>query len=135
MVRTGLLNDFDAIDQFDPFAGDRREEIAQGRVFVAEIDERVVGYVTFSNPGFIGKPFINFLAVDPAFRRRGIASSLLDAIEKHIGTGRLFASTEEDNTVMLALFDQKGWSRAGHVAGVNDDGLAECFYFRDIRRA
>lgn len=133
MVRTGLPSDFDVIDRFDPFAGDRREELAQGRVLVAEAEGCVVGYATYSNPGFIGRPFIHFVAVDPDHRRRGVARALLHAVEARVGAGRLFVSTEEENAAMLALLDREGWTNAGRVTGVNDDGAAECFFYRDIK--
>ena len=132
MIRVGLPNDFDQIERFDPFAGDRRAELAEGRVLVAEVAGHVAGYATFSNPGFIGHPFLHFVAVEPRHRRRGIACSLLQAIARDFVTKRLFASTEEDNTAMLALFDREGWSSAGSVRGVNADGSAECFFYRDI---
>ena len=133
MVRIGLPSDFNSIELFDPFAGDRLEELTQGWVLVAEVSGQVVGYTTFSNPGFIGHPFVNFVAVKSDYRRRGIARALLHVVEEKIKSGRLFASTEEDNARIAALFQRERWTFAGSVQGVNDDGLAECFYYRDIK--
>jgi len=132
MVRSGLLTDFEAIDAFDPFAGDRREELAHDRCLVAEDGRSVVGYLTYSSAGFIGRPFIHFLAVAQDYRRRGIATELLAAAEAKVGSGRLFISTEENNRNMLALLAKFGWTPAGCVQGVNRNGSAECFFFRDI---
>src|SRR5688500_3874906 len=118
MIRSGLLTDFEAIHAFDPFAGDRREELANDRCLVAEHNRRVVGVLTYSSAGFISRPFIHFLAVAPDYRRRGIATELLAAAEAKISSGRLFISTEENNTVMLALLAKQGWTPAGCVQGV-----------------
>jgi len=132
LIRPGVPSDVDAIDRFHPFAGDRREELAAGRVLVAEDAGRVVGYATFSAAGFIGRPFVHFLAVSPDHRRGGVATTLLRAVQEHLGAPRLFASTEEGNAAMIGLFKREGWSPAGCVKGVNADGSAESFYFRDI---
>ena len=131
MIRSGVPSDLDAIDAFDPFDGDRREELTDDRCLVAECDRRVVGYLTCSSAGFIGRPFIHFLAVAPPYRRRGIATALLASAEARVGQGRVFISTEEDNREMLALLGKLGWTPARRVEGVNRNGSAECFFFRD----
>ncbi len=135
MIRVGVPGDFEMIDAFDPFAGDRREELAAGRCLVAEVEGQVVGYATFSPAGFIGRPFVHFLAVGVGHRRRGVAVALLRAVEGRVVGGRLFASTEEGNTAMLRLLERDGWTAAGCVRGVNEDGSAECFFHRDVARA
>jgi GNAT superfamily N-acetyltransferase len=132
MIRAGTIDDFAAIDAFDPFAGDRREDLARGAVLVAEADGRVVGYATFSRSGFIGRPFVHFLAVAPEFRRRRIASSLLRAVAARVAPSRLFISTEENNAPMLRLLESDGWTAAGCVRHVNDNGSAECFFCREV---
>jgi GNAT superfamily N-acetyltransferase len=131
-VRGGLPTDFEAIDAFDPFAGDRRDALASDCCLVAECDGRVVGYVVYSRAGFVGRPFIHFLVVAQDYRRRGVATELVAAVEARIGSGRLFVSTEENNGDMLALLAKLGWTSAGCIQGVNMDGPAECFFFRDI---
>jgi len=132
MIREGTTNDVAALAAFDPFGGDRRQELAGGRVLVAEAGGRVVGYLTFSPAGFIGRPFVHFLAVAPEFRRRGIASGLLRAVAARVGPSRLFISTEEGNAPMLRLLEREGWAAAGCVRNVNDDGSAECFFYREV---
>lgn len=131
MIRIGTSKDFEAIDAFDPFGGDRREELAGGRVLVAEVEGRVVGYVTFSGAGFIGRPFVHFLAVAGEYRRRGIGTALLRAVRERVGGGRVFVSTEEGNAGMKRLLEREGWTAAGCVAGVNEDGSGECFFYCD----
>jgi ribosomal protein S18 acetylase RimI-like enzyme len=132
MIRTGQLNDFASIDSFDPFAGDRKAELRNGHCIVATHNHKVVAYVTFCPNGFIGRPFVPFLAVAPAYRRRGIATRLLAAVEKVVGSGRIFISTEETNQEMQLLLRKLNWTAAGAVRGVNEDGSAELFYFREV---
>lgn len=132
VIRPANSADLNAIAAFDPFRGDRGDEVAAGRVLVAEIGGRVVGYTTFSRGGFIGRAFVHFLAVAAEHRRRGIALALLRAVEERIAPGRLFISTEEINAPMLQLLSSDGWTPAGCVRGVNDNGAAECFFYRDV---
>ena len=131
-IRDGTPDDLAAIATFYPFAGDRWQELAAGQVLVAEVGGAVVGYLTFSRAGFIGRPFVHFLAVAPEARRRGIARALLGAAAARLGPCRLFISTEEGNAPMLRLLEHDGWTAAGCVQNVNADGSAECFFYREV---
>lgn len=127
MIRPAVAGDFAAVDEFDPFAGDRAREIVDGRMLVAEVDSRVVGYGSWAPAGFVGRDYITFLCIHPEHRRRGLALVLLRAVEAKVGTGRLFISTEEDNGAMLALLVRGEWTDAGAVAGTNEGNRAEVF--------
>jgi ribosomal protein S18 acetylase RimI-like enzyme len=128
-IRPAVAADFEQIDAFDPFGGDRAEEIAGNHMIVAEIDGTIAGYISAKPEGFIGRDFISFLCVNPAFRRRGIASRLLRATEARL-SGRVFISTDFDNLAMLALLPREGWTCAGTVEGVNDGDRGETFFYK-----
>jgi ribosomal protein S18 acetylase RimI-like enzyme len=132
MIRLGTLDDFAVIEAFDPFEGDRRIALSQGHCLVVVVAGVVVGYCEFSPAGFIGRAFVHYLAIHPAHRRQGLALELLRAVETHIGAGRLFISTQDDNHAMLSLLPSNGWTAAGCVQGVNRGGEAECFFYRDL---
>jgi len=134
MIRAAVPEDFAAIDAFDPFAGDRTQEIADGRILVLEdqVAGSVVGYVSWARKGFVGRDYITFLCVEGTCRRHGLATALLRAAVAAVGPGRTFISTEEDNHPMLALQRREGWNFAGSVAGPNLNGVAEQFFFKDL---
>jgi GNAT superfamily N-acetyltransferase len=132
MIRPATAADFAAIDAFDPFAGDRAREIAEGRMLVAEEADQPVAYVSWLPAGFVGRDYVTFLCVRPDRRRQGLALALLHAVERQIGSGRLFVSTEEDNAAMLALLPREGWTVAGAVAGANEGDRAEVFFYKDL---
>jgi GNAT superfamily N-acetyltransferase len=131
MIRRAEAEDFSQIDSFDPFAGDRRREIAEGRMLVADLGEGPVAYASWAPQGFVGRDYITFVCVRPDRRRQGLARSMLHAVEKMIPAGRLFVSTEEDNAPMLALLPREGWKNAGSVAGANEGNRAEVFFYKD----
>ena len=132
-IRRAASSDFAAIDAFDPFAGDRAIEIVEGRMLGAEIEGELAGYVSWLPRGFVGRDLIAYLCVEQTFRRQGVARALLDATVTTLPPGRIFISTEADNTPMLTLLATGGWHRAGAVEGANERGQAEVFFYLDVR--
>ena len=131
-IRVANPEDYAAIDSFDPFGGDRKAEIANGNCLIASLDQTVVGYVSHYKSGFVGRPFISFLAVSPEHRRQGIATRLLADTEQFFAGERVFISTEDTNQGMLALLKKLGWVDAGGVREANRDGSDKLFYYRDL---
>lgn len=77
----------------------------------AFVSGKLVGVVIGSDDG--RKGWINRLAVDPAYRRRGIARSLIAELEHRFqGRGReiIAALVEDWNTASLALFQGCGYA-------------------------
>lgn len=132
MIRPALVGDLAEIDSFDPFAGDRLREIEEHRMLVLYLEKSVVAYASWQPAGFIGRDYVTFLCVAPSHRRQGFAVTLLGSVEAHVGPGRLFISTEEDNAAMLTLLPREGWTYAGEVKGANDGDRAELFFWKDL---
>ena len=61
------------------------------------------------------------LAVDPEFRRRGIASGLLKALIQ-AARGVIFLEVAESNAVAIALYLKLGWEQAGLRKGYYHHG-------------
>lgn len=61
------------------------------------------------------------LAVDPQWRRRGVASALLAALTK-AATGDIFLEVAEPNTPAIALYTRQGWERTGVRRGYYHHG-------------
>lgn len=62
------------------------------------------------------------IAVDPAFRRRGVASALLAAMCEQ-AQGTIFLEVAEPNSPAIALYRKHGWQYAGLREGYYDHGL------------
>lgn len=62
------------------------------------------------------------LAVDPAFRRRGVASALLSAVSGQ-AQGTIFLEVAESNSRAIALYRKLGWEFAGVRPGYYDHGV------------
>jgi ribosomal-protein-alanine N-acetyltransferase len=61
------------------------------------------------------------LAVDPASRRRGVASALLAALAG-AAKGRLFLEVAEPNLPAITLYEHHGWVRNGRRKGYYERG-------------
>jgi GNAT superfamily N-acetyltransferase len=105
-----------------------RRQVDVGHVLVATEAERVVGFVAW-NFEFFSLPFIWLVAVLPAYRRRGIASLLFDAVEAACAGWRLYSSTNLSHSVMQNFLEKRGYSPVGEVD--LDPGDPEVFYRLD----
>ena len=61
------------------------------------------------------------LAVDPARRRHGVASALLETLARE-ATGNLFLEVAETNRSAIALYEHHGWVRTGVRKGYYEGG-------------
>jgi ribosomal-protein-alanine N-acetyltransferase len=61
------------------------------------------------------------LAVDPDFRRRGVASALLNSVSAQ-ARGTIFLEVAEPNRAAIALYEKLGWEHAGMRAGYYNHG-------------
>ncbi|MFO7650735.1 MAG: GNAT family N-acetyltransferase [bacterium] len=109
-----------------------RRMIREGDVFVALAGRRRAG---FARVEFLwGKtPLLTSLWVEPAWRRLGVATALLEGVEADLrrrGHAELFSSTMPDNPAGKAWHRAAGFARCGFIAEVNPGGVGEIFYVR-----
>ncbi len=99
-----------------PHGRDSRAAIARQldtgiqKILGLEIDGRLVGCVVATHDS--RKGWINRLAVDPAYRRRGYGLRLVEAAEEALrdqGMRIIAALIESDNPASLALFEEAGY--------------------------
>ena len=122
-------------DPAAPFFG---EGAGPDDVLVADCD-RVVGYVRLRHPGRLPSNRhvlqINGIAVDPAYRRRGIARALLDAAieeSRSRGARRLTLRVFAPNAAARALYEAAGFEIEGVLRG---EFFLEGAYVDDILMA
>jgi len=97
----------------------RRLDAGEATIFVAEGPEATIAgftllYATYSSVS-LGRVFIvNDLFVDPAYRRQGLGSALLQAAARHAereGAIRLTATTAIENVATQILNEENGFVR------------------------
>lgn len=132
IIRNATLDDFPAIDEFDVFGRDRKEEIVRGEILVAIIDNQVAGYMTH-NRSFYARAFVQFVCVKECFRNNGVAKALYQEVEKLYtseGDELIFSSTEDDNEIMLGFFERNGWKQTGILHNIQKQ--AEVIFVKQL---
>ncbi len=99
--------------------GALRSQLTPGHIFLAAVESEgraplLLGYVGLMH--VLDEGYINNVAVDPSFRRRGIAGALLDALEARCRALSLAFATLEvraGNTPAIALYQKHGYRAVG----------------------
>lgn len=121
---------FDAYRRFQGQAGDvdaaraflrARMDHGDAVLFVAHDGPQPAGlaqlYPSYSSVALARVFVLNDLFVAEAHRQRGIASALLDAVERHavaLGAVRLSLNVARGNSAAMALYAARGWAADTH---------------------
>ena len=90
---------------------------------VAEVNGRIAGYVISRILPGIGD--LASLAINPAYRRRGIGTALLDEIERRVkeyGVNEINLEVRKTNLTGLAFWQNMGFVLFGTLPGFYEDG-------------
>ena len=102
--------------------------LGEGEVVVVRAADAIAAYAWIYE-GFFGHTFLAYLAVQPQYRRNGLAGMLLEATEQRAVTDRVFSSTNASNAAMQAVFARYGWRRCGQIDEL-DPGDPELVYVK-----
>lgn len=106
------------------------------RYLVAEVEGAVVGHAVASVAGDIAE--LQRIAVDPAHRRHGLASALLDAVTADAageGADRLLLEVREDNAGARAFYAARGFVEIDRRRRYYRDGATAVVLARGLGRA
>lgn len=93
--------------------------VERGDCFVALVDDAPLGFAVYDT--FLhGHGFLKVIGVHPDHRREGIAGALVERVQRHCPTDRLFTATSADNTAMQKTAEALGFVPAGHIDGIDD---------------
>ncbi|MCT1556863.1 GNAT family N-acetyltransferase [Helcobacillus massiliensis] len=78
-------------------------------------DGKVIGFITGQEDD--GDIYLDFLAVDPAHRRQGVARRLIGALAAHLPGKDMTLTVADTSEAALALYDALGWERTATTRG------------------
>jgi [ribosomal protein S18]-alanine N-acetyltransferase len=110
-IRAAEACDVEAIGRVQGRSSWRAEDFLSYDCRVAVEDGRVTGFLA-SRETAPGEREILFLAVDPAYRRRGIARGLVEN-ELARGAGEWLLEVRESNVAAIALYESIGFKQVG----------------------
>ncbi len=106
-------------------------QTGQRDVLTAHVDGRLAGTVQLdcgTPPNQPHRADVSKLLVHPAFRRRGIARALMEALEANAGRrGRRLLTLDTATDDAEALYRSLGYQRTGIIPGYALDAAGECF--------
>ena len=134
-IRSGSADDsayMKALDGLVPGRARSRDwydvAVRSGDVLVATLDGKFAGFA-IHHRHFFERDFLSLLVVEPMCRRRGVASSLLAAVERRCDARELFTSTNRSNAVMLSALTRWGFVPSGRIDNI-DPGDPELVFLK-----
>ncbi|WP_026675232.1 GNAT family N-acetyltransferase [Alkalihalobacterium bogoriense] len=87
-----------------------RHRLERSFLYVAEVDEQIVGFANFSPVKKDGKVELGAIYLYPEFQGNGIGSALLQhGIKELEGIKEIYINVEKDNKIGKAFYDAKGF--------------------------
>ena len=102
--------------------------LEEGWTLVAEINGKVIGFLLFRVfDGFPLGGYIRALAVDERYRRRGVATALMDKAEQIIFKYRsnVFLLVSSFNKVAIKFYKARGYRKIGEIEDAIIKGYSE----------
>jgi ribosomal protein S18 acetylase RimI-like enzyme len=123
-IRQGLERDFPLIARIQQHCPETAQwplgDYAGFPLLVAVLGTTLAGFCSWRQSA-PGEAEILNLAVDPACRRRGIGSALLNAVAEQ-AHGEIFLEVAEPNAPAIALYRKQGWAEVGLRTGYYNQG-------------
>ena len=137
IVRQATAGDVSRLAEFDHAiradlgrASLLRRALESGTCLVAAEGELLLGYGVLEH-SFYDNDFIPLLYVRPESRRKGVGTALMRALETRSQTPKVFTSTNESNSPMLALLGALGYAPSGVIHNL-DPGDPELVFVRVV---
>ena len=111
--------------------------IEKGWALVAEVNGKIVGFILFRVfDGFSLGGYIRALAVDKEYRRKGVATALMDKAEQIVFKYRrnVFLLVSSFNQIAIKFYLSRGYQRIGEIKDAIVKGYSEII-MRKTRRS
>lgn len=125
LIRPALERDYPAITRIQYHCPETAQwplgDYSGYPLLLAAIGDEPAGFCSWRQCAPDEAEILN-IAVDPPFRRLGVASALLTAVCQR-AQGTIFLEVAEPNAPAIALYHKHGWREAGVRAGYYDHGI------------
>ncbi len=77
--------------------------------YKAEVDGRMIGFITAENNLFENASWVTTVGVMPEYRNQGVGRSLMDMVEKRANRPVIKLCVRKSNTGAISLYDRLGY--------------------------
>ncbi|MFX1481626.1 MAG: GNAT family N-acetyltransferase [Promethearchaeota archaeon] len=112
-----------------------RHKIVQNEIIVAELDGQPIGYLRLEYL-WSNIPYIAMIFVLDGYRNEGIGLKILAFLEDYLrsrGHNQLLSSSQANESEPQAWHRSVGFSECGIISGINEDGIGEIFFRKDLK--
>jgi ribosomal protein S18 acetylase RimI-like enzyme len=104
-------------------------------LYVAESDDKLVGFLATRSTGMEGEPLLEYICVDSSHRGQGLGSNMLRYFEDDLypDADNLYLFVSDINPQAIKLYERFGYVRVGELPDYNLVGQTE-FLYRKYRR-
>ena len=124
LVRPGSEDDLPAVERIQQHSPETAQwyldDYLNFPLLVALLDNAPAGFCSWRQCAPDEAEILN-LAVDPAFRRRGVGSALLHRVSE-LARGAIFLEVAESNSPAMALYRKQGWVNISIRSGYYNQG-------------
>ena len=124
----GLIRMLDAEARGPAKAQALTRQIGFGMSWIGEIDGVGAAYAIVT-PSFFTRPFVERVFVAEPFRRKGLASAILQRCESAYHSNELYISANASHASMRAVLAKAEYQDSGVILGL-DDGDPELIYVK-----
>jgi len=113
-----------------------KRKVEQSEIIVAEKARQLVGYLRLEYLWSI-VPYIALIWVVEDQRQRGIGRAMLRYLEDALreqGHTALYSSSQANEPEPQAWHRHVGFEECGFIAGINEGGIGEIFFRKDLSR-
>ena len=93
------------------------KQIALGMSWIGEVDGMAAGYAIVS-PSFFARPFVERIFVGEPFRRKGVATAILQRCENAYHSNEIYISANASNGAMRTLLARAEYQDSGVILGL-----------------
>ncbi|RLI53129.1 MAG: hypothetical protein DRO87_12090 [Candidatus Thorarchaeota archaeon] len=111
-----------------------RQKIINDEIIVAEIDNYLIGYIRLEYL-WSTIPYIGLVFVVEEYRDSGVGRRLIDFLVSFLdnrGHDFLLSSSQADEPEPQAWHRAMGFSECGFISGLNENGIGEVFFRKDV---
>lgn len=127
LVRAAKASDYPAISRIQGASPDAAQwpvgDYSNYEVLLALCEGKPAGFCAWRQTAPDEAELLN-LAVDPAFRRRGVADAILQELIR-VANGDIFLEVAAPNTAARSLYGKLGWQGQGVRAGYYGQGTVD----------